>query len=240
MAGSSAQVAPESDLQVSDAVRNHLFENVHTDTNGNSIPGDLIARNIQRGRDHGVPGYKVLREECDMEPLRGTARPTEIDSATWSKLMTTYKNDPTQIDGFTGGLAETAPADGKVGSLFACILGKQFERLRDGDRFFFTHGPSKKAQGLKPAAKNNILARTLGAILCDNLDAGRVTERIGRDVFRQKDRSNTMLECSSAPKMNLAAIVTEAVETLNPAEDPTKIQQKIQPSALATAPERVP
>ena len=40
--------------------------------------------------------------------------PVEIDAEIWRKLMLTYKNDPSQIDGFTAGLSETAPADGMV------------------------------------------------------------------------------------------------------------------------------
>ena len=40
--------------------------------------------------------------------------PVEINPKIWRKLMRTYKNDPSQIDGFTAGLAETAPADGMV------------------------------------------------------------------------------------------------------------------------------
>ena len=231
MTGASAQVAPQSDLQVADAVRNHLFQNVHQDTNGNAIPGDLIARNIQRGRDHGIPGYAELRKVCNMKPLSGTTRPDEIDSATWTRLMTTYKDEPDQIDGFTGGLAETAPSDGKVGPLFSCIIGRQFKRLREGDRFFFTHGPGNKAQGLKPEAKKNILDRTLGGVLCDNIEDGFIAKRtIGKDVFRQQDSNNDRLECSSEAKLDLDAIFTEAVATLIPAEDPaTPANQVVSP-----------
>ena len=98
------------------ALRNKLFSNVDKDTKGNRIPGDLVARNIQRARDHGIPGYDALRKACGMKALSPFEAPEEIDSTTWRRLMSAYKNDPTQIDGFTGGLAETSSHDGMVRS----------------------------------------------------------------------------------------------------------------------------
>merc|ERR1719397_1760018 len=108
-----------------------------------------------------------------MTDLSGTEAPKEISAENWRKLMKTYNNDPSLIDPFTAGLAETAPADGMVGPLFACIIKRQFEKLRDGDRFFFSHersqGPllpgTPYPQGLPDIAKQNIQGRTLGAIL---------------------------------------------------------------------------
>ena len=108
------------------ALRNKLFSNVDKDTKGNRIPGDLVARNIQRARDHGIPGYDGLRQACGMKALSRNESPEEIDSTTWRRLLSTYKNDPTQIDGFTGGLAETSSHDGMVRSnltlLITCLL----------------------------------------------------------------------------------------------------------------------
>ena len=114
MVGLANQTAPEMDLLVSDAIRNTLFENV----DANSRPGDLVARNIQRGRDHGIPGYDKLRRACGMAEIVNREAPVEINRETWRKLMRTYKNDPSQIDGFTAGLSETAPADGMVSSQY--------------------------------------------------------------------------------------------------------------------------
>jgi peroxidase len=70
MVGLANQIAPEMDLFVSDAMRNTLFENVDR-------PGDVVARNIQRGRDHGIPGYEKLRLACKMTAIVGTEAPEE-------------------------------------------------------------------------------------------------------------------------------------------------------------------
>ena len=96
------------DLFVSDAIRNTLFANVQ------NRPEDLVARNIQRGRDHGIPGYDKLRQACGMADIVPGQIPEEITAENWIKLMNTYNGDPSQMDGFTVGLAETAPDDGMV------------------------------------------------------------------------------------------------------------------------------
>lgn len=41
------------------------------------------------------------------------------------------------IDLFTGGLAETSGHGAIVGPTLTCIIGKQFQNLKRGDRFFF-------------------------------------------------------------------------------------------------------
>ena len=119
MVGASNQTMPASNLEVGNAVRNTLFTNAHKDTLGKKIPGDLVSRNIQRGRDHGIPGYDKLRRACGMADILNGEAPVEINAKIWRRLMRTYKNDPSQIDGFTAGLAETAPDDGMVS--FQCF-----------------------------------------------------------------------------------------------------------------------
>ena len=77
--------------------------------------------------------------KCANYPLlMGTENLTILIKNTWDKLLQTYK-DATDIDPFTGGRAENSPEDGLVGPLFACIIGKQFQNLKDGDRYFHTH-----------------------------------------------------------------------------------------------------
>jgi len=167
MGGSSAQKAAASDLPVVDDLRNKLFFNI----NG-GVPDDLVSRNIQRARDHGIPSYGVLREACGMSSLTSSGAPPEISDDTWARLMRVYKGNPRHIDPFTGGLAEKTPEDGSVGPLFACIIKKQFENLRDGDRYFFTHrsDSANSVRSLGQVAKKDVLERGLASVLCDNVD----------------------------------------------------------------------
>ena len=41
------------------------------------------------------------------------------------------------VDLFTGGLAELPSEGSVVGPTFACLLGIQFAKLRQGDRFWY-------------------------------------------------------------------------------------------------------
>ena len=109
MTGSSGQTCPKQDLIAADAMRNHFDVGDE----------DIIARNIQRGRDHGIPSYGKLREICGLASIKGSDRPEEINESTWNRIITTYNGSIDDIDPYTGGLAEMAPNDALVGPLFA-------------------------------------------------------------------------------------------------------------------------
>ena len=64
--------------------------------------------------------------------------PREISQDKWEELSRLY-NHPNDVEPFPGGLAEAPEPGAVVGPTFACIIGRQFRRLRFGDRFFFTH-----------------------------------------------------------------------------------------------------
>jgi hypothetical protein len=123
--------ARESDMVVVDGVRNFLF----------GPPGaggfDLVALDIQRGRDHGLADYNSARAAY------GLPRVEDFDEITSDEVLAAaledLYGDVDQIDLFVGGLAENHAAGASVGPLFQRIIADQFSRVRDGDRFWYQY-----------------------------------------------------------------------------------------------------
>ena len=95
----------------------------------------LDAIDIQRARDHGLPDYNTLREAYGLPRVTSFAEITS-DIDTQEAISAVY-GDVNSIDPFVGALAEDHLPGASVGSLVAAGYRVQFERLRDGDRFWY-------------------------------------------------------------------------------------------------------
>lgn len=162
--GMAAQRAQEIDNQVVDAVRNFLF----------GPPGaggfDLASLNIQRGRDHGLPGYNQVRADFGLRRVASFADITS-DPVVQAKLASVY-DSPDQVDLWVGGLAEDHMQGAMVGPTFFTILRDQFERLRDGDRFWYeSYLPADLLQMVRGQTLARIIRRntTIGNELQPNV-----------------------------------------------------------------------
>lgn len=119
----------ELDNQIVDSVRNFLF----------GPPGsgglDLASLNIQRGRDHGLADYNAIRRQYG---LPGVTSFSQISSnpEVQAKLEALYGNVD-NIDAWVGMLAEDHVPGSSVGATPRAVIADQFERLRDGDRFWY-------------------------------------------------------------------------------------------------------
>ena len=86
--------------------------------------GDLIARNIQRGRDHGIPGfccYYQLYVDSNFDCGDGwNDRYDDISQDSWNLLRDIYDR-PSDIDLFTGGLAQEPNNGGLTGQVFQAM-----------------------------------------------------------------------------------------------------------------------
>ena len=127
--GASVGLAEEFDTQVIDDLRNFLF----------GPPGagglDLASLNIQRGRDHGLGSYNDVRRALGMRPAENFGDVT-TDAGVQAELASVYA-DVESLDLWVGLLAEDHVPNASVGETMRAVVCDQFERLRDGDRFFY-------------------------------------------------------------------------------------------------------
>merc|ERR1719220_980186 len=75
LAGLINQPAQDMDRFVTEEATNFLFPE-----QGNNFGSDLVARNIQRGRDHGLPGYNKWREECGLKEIKSMSSSSSSSS----------------------------------------------------------------------------------------------------------------------------------------------------------------
>ena len=136
--GAAAQVAQAVDTKAIDEVRNFLF----------GPPGaggiDLISMGIQRGHDLGLPSYTQARLDFGLDPV------TRFDQITSNvevqQALEQVYGSVDNVDVFVGGLAEDLAPGAIVGPLFGVVIRDQFERLRDGDRFWYENGQFTEAE----------------------------------------------------------------------------------------------
>ena len=126
-------------MHMRDTLRNNLWTEATLDPK-NKI--DLASVNIKRGRDHGLPSYNDFRSMCNLPKVTEWSQFLDVfDNKTINKLKWMY-NDVNDIDLWVGGLADTKrTAEGVTGLVFTCLLERQFEYLRRGDRFFYSNPP---------------------------------------------------------------------------------------------------
>ncbi|RUS72077.1 hypothetical protein EGW08_020159 [Elysia chlorotica] len=174
------------DRQFAHSVTQHLFQ--EEERQGS----DLVALNIQRGRDHGLQPLNAYRKICSGNPFTSLAQLFPRDTT----AQATYE-DIDDVDLFTGGVAEDAVDEGLVGQTFACLLATQFSFLRHGDRFFYLN--RDRPNRFNREQMEEIRQVTLGKIICDNTE----NDRIQSDVFLPAKVGNERKECSNLPSLDL-------------------------------------
>ncbi|XP_049292507.1 peroxidasin isoform X2 [Anopheles funestus] len=166
-----------------------LFEVAH------AVALDLAAINIQRSRDHALPGYNDYRKLCGMKVASefDDLKDEISDPAVRQKLKELYGH-PSNIDLWVGGILEDQLPGAKMGPLFTCVLVRQFRALRDGDRFWYENDV------FKPEQLAQIKRASLGRIVCDNGD--NITT-ITDNVFVLPAKQGGYKRCDEIPQVNL-------------------------------------
>lgn len=168
MRGFAAQQANEIDMQVIDGVRNFLF----------GRPGagglDLVALNVQRGRDHGLPDYNTVRAAFGLP--RRTTFDQITSNATIAAALQAFYGSIDNIDAFLGLLAEDHVFGASVGETHGVILRDQFRRLRDGDRNYYQNNAALVRD--HPDLVSEVVRVTLAQVIQRNSNVRRIQPQV--------------------------------------------------------------
>ncbi|XP_064483385.1 chorion peroxidase-like [Ornithodoros turicata] len=192
---------PYGHVMVED-VKHYLYRNT-----SNFAGLDLASINIQRGRDHGLPGYGHYLSWCSGRRIERFEDVAPFMTIPNIEQLRKFYDSPHDVDLWVGGLYEKPVMDGTVGTTFACIIGLQFQNLRYGDRFFFTHtnrNVYNPAIAFTDAQVEQIYRSSLAKLVCANSDSPDMLH-IQRFVFLPVSRENPLLRCQSLPDTDLRA-----------------------------------
>lgn len=156
---------------------------------------DLAAINIQRGREHGIPGYNEYRVKCNLTEAKTFDDFVEISDVNVRNKLKQLYGHPSNVDLFVGGILEDQVDGAKIGPTFRCILIDQFSRLRTGDRHWYENPSTFTAAQL-----TQIKMASLARVLCDNGD--NITQ-ITTDVFHLPETQSGYKSCEAIPNINL-------------------------------------
>jgi len=187
--GMAQQVQQELDPKVVDDLRNFLFSST-------SFQGmDLAAVNITRGRERGLGDFNSIRKDIGLPILKTFEEFTEN-----SEDAVALKNmfgDLDSIDPWVGMLAEKHMPDAILGNTLMLIIERQFQNLRDGDRFYYENDPALSEEEIE-----DIKNTTLQHIIMRNSDISAMQD----DVFRAMDRTEIPYGPELAEKSLSAAV----------------------------------
>ncbi|NXJ69749.1 PERE peroxidase, partial [Rostratula benghalensis] len=183
-----AKLMKQNQLLVEE-LQNHLFQQTEV------MGLDLAALNMQRGRDHGLPGYNAWRHFCGLSQPQNLDELSEVlgDFTLAKKFMELY-GTPDNIDLWMGAIAEPFVPQGRVGPLLACIIGTQFRNLRDGDRFWWENPGVFTLQQLRALRKIS-----LSTVICDNTRINKIP----RDVFKVNSYTENFVDCHEIDTLDL-------------------------------------
>lgn len=159
---------------------------------------DMVTTNVQRGRDHGIPGYPHYLKACFNYPVKDWSDLEKfIPRETLLKLKTMYSTID-DIDLYIGGMSERHFIDAAIGPTFGCLVGIQYYHIKYGDRFFYEHGSQSGSFTL--AQLNSIRqATTMSKLLCRN---AKTLDRIQSRPFYVTSRLNQPVDCRNLPEIN--------------------------------------
>jgi len=166
----SSDLSQQVDLKTVEGLRNNLVPGAPIVNNVHYGAHDLIAADIQRGRDQGLPTYNQARTALGLRAATTFAQITD-DPELQAALQQIY-GSPDNVELFVALMGETHKwansneehsARTLLGETEAAIINKQFQSLRDGDRFFYKNSaPPELVSQIQNTTLTQIISRNGG------------------------------------------------------------------------------
>ncbi|KAF2884373.1 hypothetical protein ILUMI_21822 [Ignelater luminosus] len=187
-----------SDTYFNPEIKNHLFEEIRNNSNRSLRGLDLVSLNIQRGRDHGIPGYPSWRKHCGLRrPQNFSQLVGDIDDDSLARIQLIYR-DVDDIDLYTGAISEKPLEGGILGPTFTCLILDQFVRLKRGDRMWYEN--PNLPQAFSKEQLEEIRKTSLAHIICDNSDK---LDYVQPYVMQRVGEGNEYTPCIAIPRPDL-------------------------------------
>uniref|UniRef100_A0A4D5R9W0 Chorion peroxidase n=1 Tax=Scolopendra viridis TaxID=118503 RepID=A0A4D5R9W0_SCOVI len=185
------QKSQQADSSFTGQIHHNLFG-----TGGSG--SDLYAINIQRARDHGIPGYNSWRQFCGFPRFTEFSELNAVMRADVVNVLRNLYNNIDDIDIYAAGMAEFPIQGGLVGPTFACIITRQFQNLKHGDRYWYENG--RQSGSFSPDQLREIRKVSLARIICDNTDLIKSSQP---EVMKVPSGSNQLTPCQNLPQLDL-------------------------------------
>ncbi|XP_015434443.1 PREDICTED: peroxidase-like [Dufourea novaeangliae] len=196
--GMATQTSQKMDMNIISEITSKLYA-----TSRDSLGLDIISLDIQRGRDHGLPGYNEYRKYCGLPAAQNFDDFLDhIPLEMLKKLRTIYAH-PDDVDLIIGGMLERPVEDSLLGPTFSCLISEQFARTRRTDRYFYDS--AYQPYPFTPEQLAEIRNVTLARLFCDN---GNDITHMQPNVFLKPQAGNELRSCTdfeAIPSVDLFA-----------------------------------
>lgn len=130
---------------------------------------DLVAIDIQRSRDHGIPSFVEIRRKCKLSPEINSFDDFNLifNKTNVDLLKKNYKSYE-DVDLYVGGILELNEnvANPFAGPTFGCIIGENYNNVMGGDIYFYSH--PENPYPLTTAQSDAISKFSVSNLFCTN------------------------------------------------------------------------
>uniref|UniRef100_A0A182MHT3 Uncharacterized protein n=1 Tax=Anopheles culicifacies TaxID=139723 RepID=A0A182MHT3_9DIPT len=159
---------------------------------------DVLALDIQRGRDHGLARYTDYYTLCNGKPVTGWADLERVLKPDDLEIIRASYATVHDVDLIVGAIAEWPAAGATVGPTLSCLIREQLDNSLQAD----------DGQAGTPTIQEHRLDAVLAEysaarFMCDTAQV----DRVQRDIFRVPSVDNPQIRCAQLPALDLARLV---------------------------------